>query len=219
MDNKFYVYCHKRKTDGKCFYIGKGSGNRYKSKSGRNQYWHNIVNKHGFKTEILVNNITEEKAFELESEFCKQIGYENLCNLHVENGWGGHSKTEETKQKLYTDIRNKHVSESLKGYKQTEEHIRKRSINLKGKSNLKNKKPKPDGFGQIISNKLKGGKRISIRKSVLQYNLEGNFIKEWDSILEICTILFNDASKNPNITACCKNRIKSAYGYIWKYKT
>lgn len=218
MERKFYVYCHKRKTDGKCFYIGKGTGNRYKSKSGRNQYWHNIVNKHGFESEILVNNITEEKAFKLESEFCKQIGYENLCNLHIENGWGGHSKTEETKQKLYTDIRNKHVSESLKGYKQTEEHIKKRSAHLKGKSNLKNKKPKPDGFGQNISNKLKGGERISIRKSVLQYDLKDNFIKEWDSILEICIVLFNDVSKNSNITACCKNRTKSAYGFIWKYK-
>jgi hypothetical protein len=218
MDNKFYVYCHRRKTDGKCFYIGKGTGNRFKSKSGRNQYWHNIVNKHDFEPEILIDNLTEEEAFQLESEYCKNIGYGNLCNLHIENGWGGHSKTEETKQKLYTDIRNKHVSESLKGYKQTKEHVKKRSDHLKGKSNLKNKKPKPDGFGDKVSNKLKGGQRISIRKSILQYDLEGNFIKEWFSILEVCKILFNDVSKNPNITACCKNRIKSAYGFAWKYK-
>lgn len=114
--------------------------------------------------------------------------------------------------------RGKKISKSLKGYKQTEEHINKRSAHLKGKSNLKNQKPKPEGFGKIISNKLKGGKRISIQKSVIQYDLEGNFIKEWPSILEACKILFNDTSKNPNITACCKNRIKSAYKYIWKYK-
>lgn len=218
MDNKFYVYCHRRKTDGKCFYIGKGTGNRFKSKSGRNQYWHNIVNKHDFEPEILIDNLTEEEAFQLESEYCKNIGYDNLCNLHIENGWGGHSKTEETKQKLYTDIRNKHVSESLKGYKQTKEHVKKRSDHLKGKSNLKNKKPKPEGFGDKVSNKLKGGQRISIRKSILQYDLEGNFIKEWSSILEVCKILFNDVSKNPNITKCCQNKIKSAYGFIWHYK-
>lgn len=137
-------------------------------------------------------------------------------------------KSKETKQKIsqskikhtsYEDPkRGEKISKALKGYKQTEEHIKKRSAHLKGKSNLKNKKSKPDGFGQNISNKLKGGKRISIRKSILQYDLKGNFIKEWDSILEICNILFNDVSKNPNITACCKNRIKSAYGYIWKYK-
>jgi hypothetical protein len=218
MEKKFYVYCHRRKTDGKCFYIGKGTKNRYKSESGRNQYWWNIVNKHGFESEILVNDLTEEKAFELEAEFCKQIGYENLCNLNIENGWGGHSKTEETKQKLYTDIRNKNVSKSLKGYKQTKEHILKRSAHLKGKPNLKNKKSKPEGFGKNISNKLKGKKHPNLQKSIIQYDLQGNIIKEWSSILEACLILFKDISKNPNITACCKNRIKSAYGYIWAYK-
>ena len=97
--HQFYVYCHRRKTDGKCFYIGKGSGKRYKAKESRNPHWWNIVNKHGFETEILVNNITELKAFELEAEFCKQIGYENLCNIREENGWGGYTQSDETKEK------------------------------------------------------------------------------------------------------------------------
>ena len=79
--HQFYVYCHRRKTDGKCFYIGKGKNDRYKTTLGRNQHWHNIVNKHGFEAEILVSGLTELKAFELESEFCKQIGYKNLCNI------------------------------------------------------------------------------------------------------------------------------------------
>jgi len=98
--NRFYVYSHVRKTDGKCFYIGKGTGDRYKLSHRRNQHWHRIVNKHGFESIILVNNISEEKAFELEAEFCKQIGYENLCNIHMEKGWGGHTITEETRKKL-----------------------------------------------------------------------------------------------------------------------
>jgi hypothetical protein len=218
MENKFYVYSHYKKTTGECFYIGKGTGNRYKSISGRNNHWKNIVNKYGFETLILVNNISEEKAFKLEANFCKQIGYNNLCNLHEEDGWGGHTPTNETKEKMYTPQRNQNVSNSLKGYKQSEEHILKRSSHLKGKSNLKNKKPKPKGFGENVSIKLKGKSKPYLQKIVLQYNLQGEFIKEWSSITEICTQLFNDTSKNPNITKCCQSKIKTAYGYIWKFK-
>lgn len=110
---RFYVYCHIRKTDGKCFYIGKGTGRRAWYTLDRNQYWYNIVKKHGFETIILVNNISEEKAFELEADFCKQIGYKNLCNLNQEKGNGAWTRSEETKQKL--------------------------------------RKPKPEGFGKMVS--------------------------------------------------------------------
>ena len=101
MPNKnYYVYCHRKKIDGKCFYIGKGTGDRFKTTYSRNRYWKNIVQKHGFEPEILINNITEEKAFELESIICNQIGYENLCNIRKELGWGGYSHSEETKQNM-----------------------------------------------------------------------------------------------------------------------
>lgn len=218
MENKFYVYSHYKKTNGECFYIGKGTGNRYKSTSGRNNHWHNIVNKHDFGYIILVNNLSEEKAFDLESNFCKQIGYENLCNIHIENGWGGHTPTEETKIKMYTSERNQNVSNSLRGYKQTEEHVSKRSSHLKGKPNIKNQKPKPLGFGDNIREKLKGKPRPWVEKIILQFDLKGNFIKEWESITKACIDIFNDPSKNPNITRCCQDKIKTAYGFKWKYK-
>ena len=52
-------------------------------------------------------------------------------------------------------------------------------------------------------------------KAILQYDLQGNFIKEWPSISEIHRQLGFASS---NISACCKGRFKSMYGYIWKYK-
>jgi hypothetical protein len=100
MSGRFYVYSHIRKTDKKCFYIGKGTGRRAWYKLDRNQHWYNTVNKHGFETIILVNNISEEKAFELEASFCKQIGYENLVNINQEKGNGAWTRSEETKEKL-----------------------------------------------------------------------------------------------------------------------
>lgn len=108
------------------------------------------------------------------------------------------------------------ISKSLKGYKQTLEHVNKRTFLLKGKSNEKNKKPKPQGFGDLISRTNKGKPHLNLRKPILQYDLEDNFIKEWDSITQACLELFNDLSKNPNINKCIHNKIKTAYGYKWK---
>ena len=51
-------------------------------------------------------------------------------------------------------------------------------------------------------------------KKVIQYSMEMEFIKEWDSIAS--------ASKNLGIgsnciTTCCKGKYKSSGGFIWKY--
>lgn len=54
-------------------------------------------------------------------------------------------------------------------------------------------------------------------KKVNQYDLDGNFIKTWNSSAEICRVC--GFKKSGNITACCKKRkhFKTAYGYIWEY--
>lgn len=52
-------------------------------------------------------------------------------------------------------------------------------------------------------------------KKVLQYDLNNNFIKEWDSLISIEKTLNISAS---NISKCCLNKKYTAYGYIWKYK-
>ena len=52
-------------------------------------------------------------------------------------------------------------------------------------------------------------------KSVLQFTLSGEFIKEWDSI----SIASKELKIGGNsIVTCCKGKYKSAGGYIWKYK-
>ena len=161
-NNRFYIYCHRKKTNGECFYIGKGTGNRYKEKNMRNQYWYNIVNKHNFEAEILINNISEKKAFEYEAYFCKQIGYENLCNIREELGNGGWSHSEETKNKMRKP---------------------KPSIFVE-----KMKKPRKTNFKKGIEHKSYGIKKgprtlehnINISKAhqkpIIQYDLKNNFI-------------------------------------------
>lgn len=52
-------------------------------------------------------------------------------------------------------------------------------------------------------------------KLVNQYDLEGNFIKQYESINEAG----RSVSKNggSNIYYCCQGKRKTAYGYVWKY--
>lgn len=59
-------------------------------------------------------------------------------------------------------------------------------------------------------------KKEKISKKILQYDLEGKLVNEFDSILDVYVYL--NKNKNSMITDCCKGRYKQAYGYVWKYK-
>ena len=51
---------------------------------------------------------------------------------------------------------------------------------------------------------------------VRQYNLDGKYIKTWDSFADIAKDFhLTNAS---NIVACCKGRKKTSYGYKWTYE-
>lgn len=54
-------------------------------------------------------------------------------------------------------------------------------------------------------------------KKVYQYDLHGNLIKVWDSLISINKELKH---KNSNINSCCLNKKyrHTAYGYKWSYK-
>jgi len=52
-------------------------------------------------------------------------------------------------------------------------------------------------------------------KPVLQYDLEGNFIREWASRLEATKALNITRGK---IASCTTNKLKTASGFIWKNK-
>lgn len=52
-------------------------------------------------------------------------------------------------------------------------------------------------------------------KPIEQYDLEGKFIKEWDSAAQVERDLgFNHS----NISKCCLGRYNIAYNYKWKFK-
>ena len=51
----------------------------------------------------------------------------------------------------------------------------------------------------------------SLKIPILQYDLNGNFLKEWPSATDV-------KKDSTNIISCLKGRTKTAYGYLWKYK-
>ncbi len=53
------------------------------------------------------------------------------------------------------------------------------------------------------------------RKPVLQFKLNGEFIKEWKTVGEVCREFGMDKSA---ILRCCKGKQKKSYHFIWKFK-
>ncbi|MEO6303753.1 MAG: NUMOD1 domain-containing DNA-binding protein [Bacteroidia bacterium] len=67
--------------------------------------------------------------------------------------------------------------------------------------------------GRKPSEKTITGSIKSLQTAIIQYDLDNNFIKEWESIKEAETIL-----KLKTIGSCCKNKQKRSGNFIFKYK-
>lgn len=66
---------------------------------------------------------------------------------------------------------------------------------------------------QRRSNALKN--RETISKPILQFDLNGNFIKEYPSAREVCR---QTGFSQGNVCYCCRGITKTSYGYVWKFK-
>ena len=100
----------------------------------------------------------------------------------------GTKVSQETKNKIYTEERNNKISKANKNRNISHEWREKMSLAKKGKPS-------------------------SASKPVIQYNLKGEYIKEWSSIAEAKRWL-GSGSIQSNVLG----RQKSAGGYIWKFK-
>lgn len=101
--NNYYVYMHRRASDGLPFYVGKGKGNRFRDKNGRNRHWERVVKKHGYTVDILHTGLSEEdsKLLEvMEINNKRSMGYP-MTNIN-NGGDGNHGwiPSEETRQKM-----------------------------------------------------------------------------------------------------------------------
>lgn len=76
-------------------------------------------------------------------------------------------------------------------------------------------KMRNSSLGRKQSKETISKKTEKLYKPVIQYDMSGNFIKEWRSISDIkLEVQF----KNAHISCCCNGKRKTSNGFIWKFK-
>jgi len=136
----------------------------------------------------------------------------------------------ETKQKISKANKGKpkpegfglKISNKKKNQKQSPESNYKRRIKHLGipkpgvsKAHKGRTSPNKGHLGKNRSEKFKLENSINKSKPVLQFDLEGNFIKKYKSQTE-AAITINKPKGSAAINECCHGKRKTAYGYIWK---
>jgi len=132
----YYVYQHSKADNSQIFYIGKGKAKRFKESRGRNEFWHRVVNKHGFIPEIIVNNLDEELAFLCEVEaidLYKRLGFQLVNATNGGEGASGYKHSDEHKNKMKgNDFWKLVKSNGFKGQTHTDEQKAKWAETRKG---------------------------------------------------------------------------------------
>ena len=180
-----YVYRHIRLDKNEPFYIGIGNNNIYR-----------LTEKRG--RNIIWKQIANKTNYEVEILF-DDLTWKQACEKEIEfiNLYGR------------IDIKTGCLANMTNGgdcgtigrkYIPSFEHKEKLSKSSIGKK-----------MSESAKKKMSNNQKLP----VLQYDLNGNFIKEWDSITSAST---NYGKTNSNIMRCCQGKFKQAYGFIWKYK-
>lgn len=224
-----YVYRHIRLDKNQPFYIGIGRTENYArafNKRERSNQWKAIAEK-GYEVEILFDDLTWEQACQKEKEFIELYGridkkngtlinftdggegvvnyvYTNQVRKNISIAQRGNQNW---KLRKSTDDWKRKISEKNKGKKRTQEFKDRMSELMRGENNPNYGKKLTDKQRQRIIDTRK-------RKPVLQFDLDGNFIKEWSSKKECMRSGYNELG----VWGCCNNKKKTYKGYIWKYK-
>lgn len=194
--NIFYVYAHRRATDGSIFYIGKGKGFRASNVSSRNIHWRRIVKKHDYRIEFVKKEMDEKSAFELEEHLICELRLSGFTLANITNGGEGESG------RIITDEAKAKMKEAKLGKAQSPEHAAKSAISRLGhknskesteKSAAKRRRPIINSDGEIFDSanhaKIELEKRMGRKIGAL------------------------------SISACARGDKPSAYGLSWSYDT
>lgn len=216
----FYVYVHRKQSDDQVFYVGKGRLYRATETWGRNKFWKNVANKHGWKVDIIDHGLNEKEAFELEIStisFYKSMGV-RLCNLTFGgDGPSGYRHSPESRAKMSAGMMGRkswlegkslpeymkqNLREKMTGRKQSSEHAAKSRIVKIGK-----KQPQ-SAIDHLIA-----------RKSVPIINSNGEIFKSASEASRQMSIRLGQNCSQGNISECARGFRNQVYGLSWSYKT
>jgi len=163
----YYVYQHSKADNNQVFYIGKGKGKRFKENRKRNDFWHRVVNKHGYIPKIIVNNLDEELAFLCEVEVIdlyKRLGFQLVNATNGGEGASGYKHSEEHKNKMKgNDFWKLVKSNGFKGQTHTDEQKAKWAETRKGTPSPRKGVVLSDEIRQKMS-KSKTGKPVKAKR-------------------------------------------------------
>lgn len=222
-----YVYRHIRLDKNEPFYIGVGNDSKfYRANNNklRNKHWLNIASKTNYIVEILFDGLSYEDALKKEAEFIGIHGRKGLGTGTLVNQTDGGIGAKGFKHSLESRERKSAYMKLLspqKGISPTPEVRKKISDANKGKKRTLSHKKKLSERNRICQY-IKSDKCINARlaatiKPILQYDMAGNFIKEYPSLSEAARNFNGNVS---TLSKCClnKGRSKSCYGFVWRYK-
>jgi len=204
--SKSIVYCTTNIINGKK-YIGSHSRglNNYLGSGVELSKDIKLLGKEFFRRETLAEVDTNLQMREMEEYWCNYFNVENNSLFYNKTNKGVGSP-----QGWKMDKEVKLTKNLLQRGKPKHTVIGKNKIGQfhKGIDNFGNK-------GKKLLEDHKNKASINRYKPVLQYDLKGNFIKEWES----ATIVANlNKWDRVNIHACCRGDQKTSYNFKWEYK-
>lgn len=181
-----------------------GGGNGYV----RNEYMYRAIKKYGWENIehiVLFDGLSKNDACEIEKELIKKHKTNNKnFGYNIESGGQCSSLAESTKQKLREAHTGKRASEETKGKMSAS---RKRFLS-----------ENPEYYKKNLENIMCAVEKAAElkRKSVIQYDLDGNFLAVWNSTREAERVL---GIYHSHIAKCCNKvpKYNTAGGYRWEY--
>lgn len=203
-ERDYIVYLHINPKNGKV-YVGITNQNVYKRWKNGHGYvkckkFYNAILKYGWNNfeHIILCETDKDKALLLEKTLIRHYKNKNISYNITD---GGEDSIPSMLGRHHTEEAKKKISEA--GKRSCSEETKKRI----SKANLGKKV-------NIPRSTILKMREINI-KPVLQFDLNNNFIEEYESITEAEKSL---GKSSHHINCCCKGKRKTAYGYKWRYK-